>query len=710
MKIERKYEFRKFLNTVHISNRRDKSLLPYKNETEINDDWTILIDDNADNLIIKTAADLQDYFFTSMNVSVRLKKGNLDTSMKKVIKIGTQNELTGKKLAASGSYEFKCNKDEVIIRSCDARGAAQGCYYIEDWMNLREAPFLKHVDIVRTPVFTPRMIHSGWQLDRFPDAHLSMMAHAGFNAILVFTTDVDMTPTGYLDFNDLAERAASFGIDLYFYTRMASERHPDDIDAEEYYSNSYGRLFRECPKAKGIIFVGESCGFPSKDPKTAGSNTVLEEEGIRPKKPLSGYWPSYDFPQWLELMKKTIHKESPEADIVFWTYNFGYAPEKERLELISKLPEDITLLVTYEMFETDRTHGIKSVCMDYSISLTGPGTVFRGEAAAAAKRGIKLYTMSNTAGTTWDFGTIPYVPVPFQWSKRHDSMLDAADKWGLCGLMEGHHYGFYPSFISELAKWRFWLPAVDANEMIKKIAVRDFGKAAAPYAVKAWKIWSESCSGFIPSNEDQYGPARIGPSYPLIFRPDITRDFRPQEINIPAAPYAYLGNLIVKSFYHPFENEQQSPGGMRYPVEIKIMSQSLKKWEKGVDFMSKAVALSPDKKRENAEKMLCLGKFIANSVKTIIHLKEWFLLNERLILERKPAKAAELLDKIEALAWKEIKNAEDTIPLVEADSRLGWEPTMEYMTDREHLEWKICQVKSVIEYDIAKFRKIIDLN
>ena len=62
------------------------------------------------------------------------------------------------------------------------------------------------------------------------------------------------------------------------------------------------------------------------------------------------------------------------------------------------------------------------------------------------------------------------------------------------------------------------------------------------------------------------------------------------------------------------------------------------------------------------------------------------------------------------MSQEEIKNAEDTIPLVEADSRLGWEPTMEYMTDREHLEWKIRQVKSVIEYDIAKFRKIIDLN
>ena len=135
----------------------------------------------------------------------------------------------------------------------------------------------------------------------------------------------------------------------------------------------------------------------------------------------------------------------------------------------------------------------------------------------------------------------------------------------------------------------------------------------------------------------------------------------------------------------------------------------LKKWQKGIDLMEQAVALTPDKKRRNAEKMLVLGKFIANSVKTIIHLKEWFLLNERLILESSPAKAEKLLDKIEALALAEIKNAEDTIPLVETDSRLGWEPTLEYMTDREHLEWKIRQVEFALR-EIASYRRMLNLH
>ena len=140
-----------------------------------------------------------------------------------------------------------------------------------------------------------------------------------------------------------------------------------------------------------------------------------------------------------------------------------------------------------------------------------------------------------------------------------------------------------------------------------------------------------------------------------------------------------------------------------------LQSNFLKKWQKGVEMMEKAVALTPENKKINASKLLGIGKFVANSVITIIHLKEWFLLNEKLIIESSKIKALAILDKIEAIANAEIKNAQNTIPLVEADSRLGWEPTMEYMTDKEHLEWKIRQVQSTIEYDIAKYRKIIQL-
>lgn len=176
---------------------------------------------------------------------------------------------------------------------------------------------------------------------------------------------------------------------------------------------------------------------------------------------------------------------------------------------------------------------------------------------------------------------------------------------------------------------------------------------------------------------------------------------------MPASPHAFLGHRIVKTFYHPFENSQQSSGGMRYPIEIRIMKRGLERWNRGITEMEQAVRLAPENKRKKAEKMLGIGKFISHSVSTIIHLKQWWLLNERLKLERSSDKAQKLLDQIELLAKEEIRNAEDTIPLVESDSRLGWEPTMEYMTDRRHLEWKIQQVKSVLKYDIPQFREIV---
>ena len=44
---------------------------------------------------------------------------------------------------------------------------------------------------------------------------------------------------------------------------------------------------------------------------------------------------------------------------------------------------------------------------------------------------------------------------------------------------------------------------------------------------------------------------------------------------------------------------------------------------------------------------------------------------------------------------------------LEYDSRLGYEPTMEYMTDREHLEWKIAMTERALTelepiYEAAK--------
>ena len=50
------------------------------------------------------------------------------------------------------------------------------------------------------------------------------------------------------------------------------------------------------------------------------------------------------------------------------------------------------------------------------------------DAEAAHKKGLKVYSMTNSSGKTWDFGVVPYEPMPGQWIKRYEGMIKAHDK------------------------------------------------------------------------------------------------------------------------------------------------------------------------------------------------------------------------------------------------------------------------------------------
>jgi hypothetical protein len=716
MKIERNYEFRKLLREVHIPSRRDLAIKAAANEITIQNSWSIVWDNQASSLIAATAKDLQDYFFTSMGISLLLQSANIKSALNKTencIILCNKNDMPtpGKTLSAPRSYILKVTDKQIIICGNDDRGIMEGCHYIEDLMNLKEAPILsKTAGKKREPLFAPRMMHSGWGIDQFPDAHLNAISHAGFDSIILFVKGINKTTMGYSDFNDLIDRAASFGLDVYFYSYLNSWKHPDDADAEEYFDGIYGELFKNCPGAKGVFMCGESSEFPSKDPHTTGKKWHESiSHGIPDMRPSPGWWPCEDYPKWLTAVARSVRKYKPDADILFSTYNWGWAPEKDRIKFLKSMPKDITLHIPFEMFQTIKRGDTTNVVMDYTMSRTGAGKYFESEAKAAHKLGFKIYTMSNTGGMTWDFGAAPYEPIPYRWMTRHKAFHDARKKYGLSGLMDAHHYGWALSSACELAKWSFWTNSEAPEEILEKIAVRNYGISAAPHALKAWKIWSDAMEDYIPSNEDQYGPFRCGPSYPLIFHPNITRTMSSKEIPFPTVPYAHFGGDIIKTFYHPYENIQQSAGPVRYAAEAKCLKRLHSNWLKGVSEFEKALQKTPVHKQAAAGKELGVGKFISATIATVLNVKKWWFLNQKLMAESSRGAALKLLDEIEQIALAEIKNAEAAIPVVEADSRLGWEPSMEYVTDKWHLEWKIKQVKNVIENEIPVYRKILKI-
>lgn len=672
------------------------------------EDITIVIPEDGGEVLTTAAQDFQDYLFTSMDCSAALRRGKARGSC---VTVGTCSQLgrAWEYEEIPASYEITVSADSVIICGYDERGCAQGLYQLEDRMTLIRAPYLKQGVTHYAPAFSPRMVHSGYGQEQYPDPHLSAIAHAGMDAILVFVKDVDLTQVGYLDFNNLIRRANKYGLDVYIYSKIESNKHPDDPDAFDHYNATYGEIFEKCPGFKGVVLVGESVEFPSKDPRVSPfhyyNNTI---DGLPTGKPTPGWFPCVDYPQWLQMLQKVIYPKKPDADIVLWTYNWGKCDEEDRLALIDNLPKGISLMATFEMFNVRQMDGFKSRAADYTISFPEAGPYFLSEAKRAKERGIRLYTQANSAGLTWDYGVIPYDPFPEKWVRRYQSMLEAREKYGLCGVMESHHYGFWPSFISRIEKLMFTQPFLTGEEALRAVAAELYGPENQEAALRAWHILSEAHTYYPCANEDQYGPFRVGPAYPFVLE---------NQVQIPTVPHAiHGGNKITYIDYAYSRGAKLTYSGtlkigfrqVRIDGELKSLEKMRVMQQQARTELEALAEKLEGVRRDDCLRLCNMIKFMENTALTAIHAKQWAKHRWQFHTLTREEDLRKWTYEMIALAEAEIQNAENTIPLVEADSRLGWEPSMEYIGDARHLRWKIKQTQQVIDNELKHYLRIID--
>jgi len=653
-------------------------------EIALRDGAVITLGQNAGDVLITATRDFCNYLFDTMNVSARISRQGPAT-----IKI-TVNPEYGK----YKSFRVVASGDGIDITAHDERGAAQALFFLEDEMSSNSAPYISWGTTERSPLFSPRMTHSGYMLDEFPDFHLAQIAHAGMDAILVMTCGKDHSLRGYTDFNDLIRRAAKWGIDVYAYSYYRSLCHPDDPAADSHYESTYGALFRQCPGLKGVVLVGESVGFPTKDPNASPlpyyDNNV---DGIPSDKPSADFWPCTDYTEWLTKIQSVIHRYNSDADIVFWSYNWGYADIKARQALIRRLPKNVSLLVTFETFEPLLLgDDVYEQVYDYTLAFAGPGHYFISEAEVARECGIRLYAMTNTAGSTWDMGGIPYLPMPHQWRNRAAAVMQSAEKYGLSGTMESHQYGFTPSIISELVKYMYDTGASDIEDELPRIIHRHYGAGHEKEIIAALEKWSEAIRTLPPSAEEQTGAFRVGPSFPFSI----------------GGKYKYPADGSSKGYfmgtaYNPHNGSHQSsvaPSGVRLPYQRARLVKMLSLLTEGTRQLE---AIGPI--NDEFSYLVNLGRFMECFVITGINAKDWFKVVAKLPVADSREEVERLIAEGERILKSERENVERALPLVRMDSRLGWDPRMEYVCDPARLEWKLRLLDHVQTTELDKFRK-----
>ena len=655
---EARYDFRKRLSAPREFRSNGFTGDPVaKDETVLDDRWTLVVE--SDEPVVKhAAADLRDFLEKRCGARCAGKDGK----KRIVVAVSPEKNPLTSRITAS--------ENEIRVTGATPREVAQGCYRLEDELTRRDQPAVKRGTRTYTRMFSPRMTHSGYEIEKFPDWHMDQIAHAGMDAILVYVTDPpDMTRNGREDFNALVKRAAEHGLDVYAYADFYWNpllKNPCDPGAEDYYDSVFGSIVRNAPGLKGLICVGESCYFPERG-ESPWKNGSAEPDRH------NGWLPHPDWAEFLKVVTKVTRRYRPDFDVVFWTYNWYRRPEKDRLALLERIPTNVTVHVTFEMgapaYEKD---GVEFHVDDYSITEPGPGTTFVSEARGCARRGIPLTSMTNTGGRTWDFGGLAFEPVPQAWMARFDKLRDAQARWGLKGLMDSHHYGFTPNVVARVAKAAFTREFGEREiaEALRTAAACDFGPGAADEVLSVWKDWSEAFQWHSARNYDQSGPLRIGPSYPLV-RPGAP--FPPS----PRPVYEWVkgkrnGNgwlYLAPSYDCPPESLD---GRIRTDErELALLGRGNSRLEAVLDRV-------PAAHLPAARRMLGYGKYMEATVRTLRNVRAY----KKACLAGDEAARLRVLDEEEA-------NVRAILPWVEQDEKLGWEPSMHRVTDAFMLKWKL---------------------
>ena len=689
LKKERKYGFRERMLQIHQKDIRDFTLKTEANEFELAEGIMIAVGKDADIVTETAAKDFADYLFVSMGVAAAVSsKSGLKGAVNVVIADSTV-DMTG--ADATKGFRIDTDAEGITVTGFDAKGCAQGLYYLEKCMTMRRAPFIKFGTVKKKPLFSPQMVHSGYGLDHYPNEHLAQIAHEGRDAIVIFVKDVDITPYGYLDFNELIYRAAKYGIDVYAYSYIVNKMHPEEEGGLAYYEGTYGKLFKECPKLKGIIMVENALVFPSKDPAIRPDTQLKDNLTTIPVgKPSTVTAPASDFTMFLTTIKNIIHKYNPKAEFVVWSYSIQANRDDElRHKWIAQIPEGSIVLATLEKNDVYvNKAGSRCYATDYTLSNPGACRRFLSDIQFAHEKGYQIYAMTNTGGLTWDMGVMPYQPGAHLWMERYASVIDIAKKYGVCGIMESHHYGFYPSFISKLANEVYRDQSVSMEQHLDDVLLHDFGGKHIETIKRALQCMSDANACYTRSSADGCSTLRIGAAWPLCIK---------LALKPPTVPYAHFGNRIVAGKY-------ETEWNMRFRLNAEIIPEELESWKVAVKYAHEGVSILETIENPNAnlERLILLCRYIECQCVSAVAAKKWVLTKQRLDVAKKedvPGIVAEMTE----IAKGEIENAEKAIACAEYDSRLGWEPSMEYIADAEHLRWKIAQVKYAVETELEEY-------
>ena len=319
----------------------------------------------------------------------------------------------------------------------------------------------------------------------------------------------------------------------------------------------------------------------------------------------------------------------PNAEALVYNWAWG----KDDLEaIIAGLPKgNVRIMSVSERHIPLKRGGVPTVEQDYSISVVGPGAEALETWRLARANGAGVLAKVQ-ACNSWEISSFPYVPAMDLVAQHAVNLANA----GVDGVMLSWSLGCYPAVnLGVYRDLRRGEKTIDP--MLDRLAEELYGKKGVARVRQAWKAFSDGFANFPFSKDVVYaGPQQWGPANPLYPEPTGCR------ATMVGFPYDAVESWCAE-----------------YPPEI---------W---IGLMQKVA--------DGFKKGCALMEGVASERELNMFRGEWMDFascadQARFVLARNRGDKAEM----RRLAKAELERAKSFLPIVRADSRIGFESSNQY--------------------------------
>lgn len=398
-------------------------------------------------------------------------------------------------------------------------------------------------------LFTPRYCYSYFalygdpllepELEPYPDAYLERLAQTGVSGVWLQAVLYKLAPFPWepalsdkyeqrlKNLDALVQRAKKHGIGVYLYLNeprtMANaffDTHPklkgvtegdrstlcvSTPEVQEYLASTIESICKAVPDLAGFFTISGSENLTNCWSHYQGMNCPnCKDRG-----------PAATVAQVNISVQDGIDRSGAKTKLIAWDWGWQ---DEWAVDAINHLPKNVMQMSVSEWSLPITRGGVDSAIGEYSISAIGPGPRATKHWAAARDRGMQ--TMAKIqAGTTWELGSVPYIPAVRNVAQHIANLRDA----NVNGMMLGWTLGGYPSpnleVVAAMGSLKEDGTQRTVDEALVSVAGHRFG-AYASAVVKAWNTCSTAFSEYPYNGAVVYNsPHHGGPSNPLFETP-----------------------------------------------------------------------------------------------------------------------------------------------------------------------------------------------